>query len=101
MKKVKIASEASRVQHEIAAGAREQLGVFKRRTTGVLQKKITDTDKKLEKAQKLAEELQKTTANLELEKTAAIEHADAISASVINKNVQNSHLFLFFMRERI
>ena len=60
---MKIASVASRIQHEIAAGAREQLGVFKRHTPGVLKKNITDTDKELETAQKLAEELQKKKAN--------------------------------------
>ena len=51
----------------------------------MLKKKITDTDKELEKAQKLVEKLQKKKAKLEIEKTAVVEHADAISASVINK----------------
>ena len=85
VKKAKIASESSRIQHEIAAGAREPQGVFKRHTPGVLNKKITETDKEFKKAQKLVEELQKKKAKLELEKTAVVEHADAISANVINK----------------
>ena len=64
VKKAKIASESSRIQHEISAGACEPQGVFKRHTLGVLNKKITDTDKEFKKAQKLVEELQKKKAKL-------------------------------------
>ena len=99
VKKVKAASEASRIQHEIAASAREHLGVFKSHTPSGLKKKITDTDE-LEKAlgRKAPE---KKKAKVEPEKTGVVEHADAMSASVQKLKVLNSHLFLFFLRERL